>query len=59
MARPFSSDEAKRLLQIHHDTLETLRAGESSENEYREKVKAAADAIVAQGVLNVLKEAPV
>lgn len=59
MARPFSSDEAKRLLQIHHDTLETLRAGESSENECREKVKAAADAIVAQGVLNVLKEAPV
>lgn len=59
MARPFSSDEAKRLLQIHHDTLETLRAGESSENECREKVKAAADAIVAQGVLNVLREAPV
>lgn len=59
MARPFSSDEAKRLLQMHHDMLETLRAGESSENEYREKVKAAADVIVAQGVLNVLKEAPV
>ena len=36
-----------------------LREGEASENEYREKVKAAADAIVAQGVLNVLKEAPV
>ena len=59
MARPFSSDEAKRLLQIHHDTLETLQAGESSENEYREKVKTAAEAIVAQGVLNVLQEAPV
>lgn len=59
MARPFSSDEAKRLLQIHHDTLKMLREGEASENEYREKVKAAADAIVAQGVLNVLKEAPV
>lgn len=59
MARPFSSDEAKRLLQIHHDTLETLRAGESSENEYREKVKTAVEAIVAQGVLNVLREAPV
>lgn len=59
MARPFSSDEAKRLLQIHHDTLKMLREGEASENEYREKVKAAADAIVAQGVLNVLREAPV
>lgn len=59
MARPFSSDEAKRLLQIHHDTLKMLREGEASENEYREKVKAAAVAIVAQGVLNVLKEAPV
>ena len=59
MARPFSSDEAKRLLQIHHDTLKMLREGEASENEYRENVKAAADAIVAQGVLNVLKEAPV
>lgn len=59
MARPFSSDEAKRLLQIHHDTLKMLREGEASENEYREKVKAAADAIVAQGVLNVLREAAV
>lgn len=59
MARPFSSDEAKRLLQIHHDTLKMLREGEASENEYREKVKAAADAIVAQGVLNVLRESPV
>ena len=59
MARPFSLDEAKRLLQIHHDTLKMLREGEASENECREKVKAAADAIVAQGVLNVLKEAPV
>lgn len=59
MARPFSSDEAKRLLQMHHDTLEMLRVGENSENECREKVKAAAEAIVAQGVLNVLREAPV
>lgn len=59
MARPFSSDEAKRLLQIHQDTLKMLREGEASENEYREKVKAAADAIVAQGVLNVLRESPV
>lgn len=59
MARPFSSDEAKRLLQMHHDTLEMLRVGENSENEYREKVKTAAEAIVAQGVLNVLREAPV
>lgn len=36
MARPFSSTDAKRLLEWHHKTIEKLHLTESSAEGYRE-----------------------
>ena len=59
MARPFSSTDAKRLLEWHHKTIEKLSRTESSTEKYREKVKEASDALVAQEVLKVLQDIPI
>lgn len=59
MARAFSSEDAKELLTWHHQTIDKLNRAEASREEYKEKVKNASDALVAQAVLKVLQDIPI
>lgn len=59
MARAFSSADAKELLTWHHQTIDKLNRAEASREEYKEKVKNASDALVAQAVLKVLQDIPI
>ena len=59
MARAFSSADAKELLTWHHQTIDKLNRAEASREEYKEKVKNASDALVAQAVLKVLQDLPI
>lgn len=59
MARTFSSADAKELLTWHHQTIDKLNRAEASREEYKEKVKNASDALVAQAVLKVLQDIPI
>ena len=59
MARAFSSADAKELLTWHHQTIDKLNRVEASREEYKEKVKNASDALVAQAVLKVLQDIPI
>ena len=44
MARPFSSSDARRLVQRHQNIIEKLHNAESSVEKHRSRVKEAADA---------------
>ena len=59
MARPFSTLEAKRIIAEHRELLETLSSAELSIEKYRDEVKKASDALVAQEVLKILRDIPV
>lgn len=59
MARAFSSADAKELITWHHQTIDKLNRAEASREEYKEKVKNASDALVAQAVLKVLQDIPI
>lgn len=59
MARPFSSSDARRLVQRHQNIIEKLHNAESSVEKQRARVKEAADAYVAHEVLDVLKDIPI
>lgn len=59
MARAFSSADAKELLTWHHQTIDKLNRAAASREEYKEKVKNASDALVAQAVLKVLQDIPI
>ena len=59
MARPFSSVDAKRILERHNNAFENLNSAEELADKYRESVKKASEALVAQEVLNVLRDIPV
>ena len=59
MAKAFSSADAKELLTWHHQTIDKLNRAEASREEYKEKVKNASDALVAQAVLKVLQDIPI
>ena len=48
MARPFSSIDAKRVIEWHQNIIEKLNGVVSCEEKYRKKVKHASDALVAQ-----------
>ena len=59
MARPFTSTDAKRLIDEHKDYLARLRAGEAASERYRDEIVKAANALAAQEVLKILREVPV
>ncbi len=59
MARPFSSIDAKRVIEWHQNIIEKLNGAVSCEEKYRKKVKHASDALVAQKVLKVLADIPI
>ena len=59
MARPFSSIDAKRVIEWHQNIIEKLNGVVSCEEKYRKKVKHASDALVAQKVLKVLADIPI
>ncbi len=59
MARPFSSIDAKRVIEWHQNIIEKLNGVVSCEEKYRKTVKHASDALVAQKVLKVLADIPI
>lgn len=59
MARMFDSTDAKRIIERHRKLLAELILAEKSIDSLRAAVKKTSDALVAQEVLNVLKDIPV
>lgn len=59
MARPFTSKDIKRLRSEHRDYLSRLHAGQSSSETYFIQIREAANALVAQEVIAILKGIPV
>jgi len=59
MARPFDSTDAKRIIERHRKLLAELMLAEESIDGLRTAVNETSDALVAQEVLNVLKDIPV
>lgn len=51
MARPFSTIDAKRIIERHQSIIEKMNSAVSSVERYRAKAKEASDALVAQEVL--------
>ena len=59
MARPFDSTDAKRIIERHRKLLAELILAEKSIDGLRTAITKTSDALVAQEVLNVLKDIPV
>jgi len=59
MARPFTSREAKRLIDEHRELKTKLSKAEVYANQHKASISKASEALVAQEVLNVLKEIPI
>lgn len=59
MARPFTSNDVKRLAEKHNKLLAELAAGEDASKQYRDAIIQAADTLTGQEVLNILQEIPV
>lgn len=59
MARPFSSTDAKRVIERHKNIIKKMNSVISSVEKYRIKAKEASDALVAQEVLKVLEDIPI
>ena len=59
MARPFSTVDAKRIINEHKETIENLSAAEDSAESYRSNIIKASDALVTQEVLKVLRDIPI
>ncbi len=59
MARSFTSNEAKLLRDRHLEIKDKLHQIRDQEQHYRTEIQAAADALVANEVLNVLKGVPI
>ena len=59
MARPFSSIDAKRVIEWHQNIIEKLNGAVSCEEKYRKKVKHSSDTLVAPKVLKVLADIPI
>lgn len=59
MARPFSTTDAKRIVDEHRRLTEKLNAASASVDKYREEIKKASDALVTQEVLKVLRDIPI
>lgn len=59
MARPFSSADAKRLIDEHNRIKSQLSAAVTSAEQYRSEILTSSEALVAQEVLSVLKDIPI
>lgn len=59
MARSFSVADAKRIVEAYQEMAEKLNSAEAFVEHYREKVKEASSALVAQEVMKVLKDIPI
>lgn len=59
MARPFSTTDAKRLINEHRITLEKLNSAQTTVEKNKESVKKASEELVTQEVLKILREIPV
>lgn len=59
MARPFSSKDAKRLIDEHNRIKSQLSAAVTSIEQFQSEIQKALDALVAQEVLSVLKDIPI
>lgn len=59
MARPFSSADAKRLIDEHNRIKSQLSAVGLSAEQYRSEILTSSEALVAQEVLSVLKDIPI
>lgn len=59
MARPFSSSDAKTIIQKHTELLEDIDAALNRESIYKKEIKDASDSLVAKEVLEVLKGIPI
>lgn len=59
MARPFSSTDAKRIIEEHRKTLEKLNSAQASVEPTREAIKQASEELAAQEVLKTLRDIPI
>lgn len=59
MARPFSSVDAKRIIEQHTDLRKRLDSSAKLELSYRDNIKKSAETLVAQEVLKLLKDIPI
>lgn len=59
MARPFTSRDAKRLIDEHRDLKTRLSKAEAYSEHCKASISKASEALVAQEVLNVLKDIPI
>lgn len=59
MARPFTSRDAKRLFDEHRELKTRLSKAEAYSDHCKESISKASEALVAQEVLNVLKDIPI
>ena len=59
MARPFSSTEAKQLIQEHNYILKQLNLGTSLPEEYQDEVIEAAQNLVGKETLKILQGIPI
>lgn len=59
MARPFSTTDAKRIIDEHRKLIEKQNIVCYSVEKYREEIKNASDALVTQEVLKVLQDIPI
>jgi hypothetical protein len=59
MVKPFSSSDAKRIIEEHRRTIEKLNNVKDSAETQREAIKKASDELVAQEVLRILRDIPI
>lgn len=59
MPRPFTSTDAKQLTEEHKNYLVRLRAGAAAPDRYRTEIMQAANSLVLQEVIKILREIPV
>ena len=59
MARPFASRDAKRLIDEHRELKTRLSKAEAYSDHCKASISKASVALVAQEVLNVLKDIPI
>ena len=59
MARPFTSRDAKRLIDEHRELKTRLSKAEAYSDHCKTSISKASEALVAQEVLNVLKDIPI
>ena len=59
MARPFSTTDAKRIIEEHRKTIEKLNNVQASVTQAKDAIKQASDELVTQEVLKILRDIPI